>query len=72
MAPISMIGKKRSEAWPIAKDETRAEESASANGTIRQEVLAELEKTRNLFELNDLQPVHGYSWTDSREDARCG
>jgi hypothetical protein len=37
--------------------------SASANGTIRQEVLAELEKTRNLFELNDLQPVHGYSWT---------
>jgi hypothetical protein len=25
--------------------------NASANGTIRQEVLAELEKTRNLFEL---------------------
>ena len=66
-----MIGKKTSENWPIAKDETRVEENASANGTIRQEVLAELEKTRNLFELNDLQPVHGYSWTDSREDARC-
>jgi hypothetical protein len=27
------------------------EGNASANGTIRQEVLAELEKTRNLFEL---------------------
>ena len=47
----SMIGKKTSEAWPIAKDETRVEENASANGTIRQAVLAELERTRNLFEL---------------------
>jgi hypothetical protein len=46
-----MIGKKTSENWPIAKDETRVEENASANGTIRQAVLAELERTRNLFEL---------------------
>ena len=46
-----MIGKKTSEVWPIAKDETRREENASANGTLRQEVLVELEKTRNLFEL---------------------
>jgi hypothetical protein len=51
MATISMIGKKTSEVWPIANDETRVEENASANGTVRQEVLAELKKTRNLFEL---------------------
>jgi hypothetical protein len=46
-----MIGKKTSEVWPIAKDETRVEENASANGTVRQKVLFELEKTRDFFEL---------------------
>jgi hypothetical protein len=35
------------------RDEGRRE--ISANGTIRQELLVEVESTRNLFELQDLQ-----------------
>jgi hypothetical protein len=54
-----MIGKKTSEVQPIAKDETREEEKFSANGTIRQELLDELESTRNLFELMIFNSVHG-------------
>jgi hypothetical protein len=65
---LARRGLRRGQSPEMRREEKK---SASANGTIRQEVLAELEKTRNLFELNDLQPVHGYSWTDSREDARC-
>ena len=54
-----MIGKKASEAQPIAKDETRVEEKVSGNGTTRQDLLDGLESTRNLFELMIFKPVHG-------------
>ncbi len=63
MAAINMIGKSTSEVQPIAKDETRAEEKASANGTIRQDVLDEFECTRNFVRTGDLP---GFTWLQAR------